>query len=124
LSQGDIERIDQQTNLETARKVCQDLVTRNDDRIDTVMQSHRRDLTTLLHDNHIGSAKIGRWKLDLNDEQGQYLTNLFSRTLLMLGYETEGSLKTTLSPLPTMPQAGTPSAGTMPSFQQRSAPLS
>jgi hypothetical protein len=93
IDQKDLERVDEQTNIHSARKIAQQLASRADDQIDTVLNTHRRDLKTLLHDNHIGTGKVGKWKQDLTDEQGQQLTQLFRRSLLLLGYETEASLQ-------------------------------
>jgi len=93
IDQKVLERIDDQTNIHSARKIARQLASRADDQIDVVLNSHRRDIKTLLHDNHIGTGKVGKWKHDLTDEQGQYLTRLFRRSLITLGYETEASIQ-------------------------------
>jgi hypothetical protein len=60
--------------------------------VDFVVENHRRDEVTLLHDNHIGSGKVGRWKQDLTVEQVRVLTMVFAQSLDVLGYEFDRSL--------------------------------
>lgn len=105
ISPHEVEMIDAQTDIPSNRKICQELTTRTDDLTDVVVGEHRRDRVTLLHDNHIDSAEVGRWKRDLTPEQGQYLTKLFQRNLQVLGYEIDPSLASS-SPDPATPKTG------------------
>jgi Sulfotransferase domain len=91
LDQKDAEAIDAQTNIRASRKVCEGLSGRTDKDVDMILDSHRRDRTTLLHDNHIGTGEVGRWKRELTPEQGEKLTHLLQRSLRALGYESDGS---------------------------------
>jgi hypothetical protein len=100
---GIVSAIDEQTNLETTRKfVAQipSLAMEAAPMLDSV--SHRRHAQTLLHENHVGSAKPGRWKTDLTELQGKQLTHVFANYLLAFGYETVQSIQAIL------PQAGPP----------------
>jgi hypothetical protein len=87
LGQNELEWVDAQTNIEMTKKVCQTITKRPESETDFVLGNHRRDRVTLLHDNHIGSAKAGRWKDDLTAEQAQFLTQLFQPSLQAMGYE-------------------------------------
>jgi hypothetical protein len=89
---GEAEAIDEKTNIYASRKICQGLSSRTDDQTDVVLENHRRDLVTLLHDNHIGTGKVGRWKQDLTVEQGRMLTKIFAKSLVVLGDEFDRSL--------------------------------
>jgi hypothetical protein len=78
--------------------------------------SHRVDPQTHLHENHISSAMIGRWKTELTPEQGRGLSEYFSGWLLSLGYETQESLnQILLRNGAASPPAQTPKAGAFPS---------
>lgn len=92
IDQKELEWIDEQTNITTSRKLCSQ-IRLGEDQSDAVEGSHRRHVKTLLHDNHIGTAKIGRWKEDLTDAQGQQLTRQFAGVLVTLGYETLRSIE-------------------------------
>jgi hypothetical protein len=93
IDQKELEWIDQQTNIDSSRKLCGQITALGEAQSDVVDGAHRRHVKTLLHDNHIGTAKIGRWKQDLTDAQGQQVTLLFAGLLLMLGYETQRSIE-------------------------------
>jgi hypothetical protein len=115
LHQKDLERIDEQTNISSSRKRCSEISSLRDDQVQPVEGTHRRHLTTLLHDNHIGTAKVGRWKQDLTDAQGRQLTHLFANTLLNLGYETQESIqKYLVDTKPAAPNAGRFANGASP----------
>ena len=105
VNQGDIERIDAQTNLQTSRAICEGLSERPDNETDMGSTGHRRHRITLLHDNHIGNAKAGRWKDELTDEQGQLVTQLFQQDLQAMGYENPASASTS-HPNLTQPEDG------------------
>lgn len=92
IDQKEAELIDAQTNIRASRKLCQDLGKRREEDVDIILDVHRRDRTTLLHDNHIGTGEVGRWRRDLTPEQGQMLTKLLWRSLQVLGYESDGSI--------------------------------
>jgi hypothetical protein len=79
-------QIDRATNLETSRKICEDLKNRPEEK---VLRSgdHLVDPITSLHDNHIFSAKFGRWKEELTEAQAKSLTEYFRPWLVSLGYE-------------------------------------
>ncbi len=88
LPPAELARIDVATGFESSRKVCEDVRRRP---IHQTLQSgtHRVDPVTHLHENHIGTAKVGRWKDDLSAEQGEHLTELFHPWLVELGYDVE-----------------------------------
>lgn len=92
LEQRELEWIDAQTNLDSSRKNCQDLLARQGAGFDVGRGGHRRDRTTFLHDNHIGTAKVGRWKTELTPQQGLQLTQLFYLSLKTLGYDIPQSI--------------------------------
>jgi hypothetical protein len=90
ISDSEVELIDDQTNIDATQKFCQTISKEPAGRTDPVLGGHSRDRLTLLHDNHIGSAKSGRWKDDLSPEQAAYLTQLFQSSLRAMGYEADG----------------------------------
>jgi len=85
-----VDWIDGQTNIEFSRTICGQLASRPAEQVDVGRNNHRRDRVTLLHDNHIGSARPGRWRRDLTPQQGQLLSELFGGCLQTLGYGTAG----------------------------------
>jgi hypothetical protein len=85
-----IRQIDQATGLGNSAKVCEELQHRPEGEIRRD-GAHRVDPVTLLHDNHLGGGKIGRWKDELTPSQQQQLSRLFAPVLGILGYETERS---------------------------------
>jgi len=93
IDQKEAESIDHQTNLVAARKHCQELGKLGDDRTHMVVGTHRRHHVTLLHDNHVDTGKVDRWKEDLTAEQGRHLTQLFREILLVQGYGTQASIR-------------------------------
>jgi len=94
INQNDVERIDAQTNIHASRSISQGLSERPESETDVGSTGHRRHRITLLHDNHIGNARAGRWKDELTDEQGQQLTQLFQHDLQAMGYESPASANT------------------------------
>jgi len=91
-----IQRVDLNTNIESSKKVCGGLKNRPADQVLNIA-SHRVDPVTHLHEHHIGSAKMGRWRDDFSPAQGRWLTEYFSPWLLQLGYETQQSLRDILA---------------------------
>jgi hypothetical protein len=91
-----VHAIDKQTNLDASRRVCESLKNFPAERV-YITDNHRVDRETQLHENHIGSSKVGRWRHDLPPELGKHLSRLFHRDLLKFGYETEGSLASLLT---------------------------
>jgi hypothetical protein len=96
VNESEVKSVDALTNIEYCRKISQGLRMRDEKDVDIVMDVHRRDPITLLHDNHFGSGEVGRWRHDLTAEQGARLTQFFRQSLQTLGCET--SLQTDLSP--------------------------
>jgi hypothetical protein len=89
-----VDTIDQQTNLESSRKLCAQISSLGNDIAPKAdISARRRHNETLLHENHISSAKPGRWKTDFTDSQARVLTELFSQSLQTLGYETPQSIQ-------------------------------
>jgi hypothetical protein len=86
-----IHAIDSKTNLQTSKTVCEDL-RKGAIREVFAIDSHRVDPKTHLHENHIGNARVGRWKDELSSDQARYLNELFAPWLLKWGYETQESL--------------------------------
>jgi hypothetical protein len=92
-----LDAIDQQTNLESSRKICEQIPSLGEDVAPTLENvAQRRHLETLLHENHIGNARPGRWKTELTESQGRMLTQLFSNFLIAMGYETAASIHANL----------------------------
>lgn len=89
VDQTEIDSIDAQTDVQRSRKICEDLSGQSGDQMESVSEAHRRDRVTLLHENHIGTTQVDRWKHDLTTEQGQFLSQIFQRSLEALGYETD-----------------------------------
>jgi hypothetical protein len=90
VDQKEIDSIDAQTGVERCRKICEDLDKQPANDSDTLPEAHRRDRVTLLHDNHIGTTEVNRWKHDLTPQQGQLVSQLFQRSLEALGYTADG----------------------------------
>ena len=80
------EKIAAATSLERSKKVILDLKSSQRDEVFQV-GTHTIDRKTLLHSNHIGSAKIGRWQDDLNLEQKLLVNAVFKRWLVDLEFE-------------------------------------
>jgi len=93
IDQNELACIDEQTSINTSRKLCRQINALDDEEAPVFDGMRRRHRTTLLHENHIGSAKPGRWKEDFTAAQGRYLTHLFANILLTLGYETQQSIQ-------------------------------
>jgi hypothetical protein len=113
IDQKEVERIDAQTNIQSSRQICLGLDKRPDSETDVGTGGHRRHRVTLLHDNHIGNAKVGRWKDELTDEQGERLTHLFQPSLQALGYSIEGSVYNP-SPIVTWPNSASANTNPVP----------
>ena len=91
-----VARIDARTDLESSKRLCDDLKHRPSNSVLNI-QSHRVDPETHLHEHHIGNARTGRWRDEFSAEQGRWLTEYFSKWLLQLGYETQDSLRAMLA---------------------------
>jgi hypothetical protein len=112
VDRGAVEAIDRQTNLENSREVCARIPSMGND-VAPMLEAvaHRRHIETLLHENHIGSARPGRWKTDLTEMQGRKLTHLFSNFLIAMGYETVQSIQANLLQLQASGGVGAQQAG-------------
>jgi Sulfotransferase domain len=101
VDQATLREIEKANSIQSSKKICQDLHKRPEE---NVLRSgtHRVDPVTNLHDNHIYNAKIGRWKEELSDAQGESLTKFFRPWLVALGYEpmAGGMFATPLKDLP------------------------
>jgi hypothetical protein len=88
LPEDTLRKIDGATNVQSSLKVCQQLRHRSPDQVSFVAD-HIVDPATQLHNNHIHSAKTGRWKTEFTPEQGRELTRMFLPWLTKYGYEVE-----------------------------------
>jgi hypothetical protein len=79
-------RIDGMSNLESSKKVCEDLRHRPQGQFIRSKEDHRVDPQTWLHHNHIHSGQPGRWREELSAEQIQHLKGEFAPWLERLGY--------------------------------------
>jgi hypothetical protein len=86
LNQTELEEVDSQSNIQSSRALCRSMANCADDETDRVEGNHMRHRVTLLHDNHIGNARIGKWKDELSGEQGRILTQAFGQALRVMGY--------------------------------------
>jgi hypothetical protein len=86
VDQATIREIEQGTNIESSRKICEDLKNRPQEKV-LLSGNHRVDPISSLHDNHIFNAKIGRWKEELTEAQRKSLTEFFRPWLISLGYD-------------------------------------
>jgi len=91
-----IAQVDAKTNLETSKALCRQIKTLPGSKVMHI-ESHRVDPFTHLHENHIGNARIGRWKDELSADQGRYLTEYFAPWLLKWGYESHATINAILS---------------------------
>jgi hypothetical protein len=86
--------INTSTSLENSQHICDSLKHRP---LSSVYQSkstqHRIDPTTHLHENHINSGTVGRWKRELALDKALCLNDLLAPWLVKLGYETAESLR-------------------------------
>ena len=80
-------RIDELSCLETSRRVCEGLQARPADKVLCSLENHRVDPQTWLHDNHIHSGKVGRWRDEMTPQQVQVMQQAFEPWLRRLGYE-------------------------------------
>jgi hypothetical protein len=104
LDPKEAEWIDSTTNMQSSKKIADELPNRREG-FDTVTDERRRDRMTLLHANHIGSGRVGRWRQDLTAGQGQLVTQKFQGILQVLGYETGESINR-MYPGMLMPEQG------------------
>jgi hypothetical protein len=81
-----LRQIEYDTNMQSSKKICDELKLRPEEKVFR-SGTHRVDPVTSLHDNHIFNGKVGRWKEELSDAQGQSLTDFFRPWLVALGYE-------------------------------------
>lgn len=86
------EAIYQQTRLETVKQISSQVESLSSQHAFQA-RDHTVDRTTLLHANHISSAKIGRWRDELTPEQQLIVTLVFRPYLLAFDFETEESLE-------------------------------
>lgn len=91
-----VSRIHGETNIETSRKICDDVRRRPDSEVYLIAEA-RVDPATRLHENHVFDGKVGRWRSDFTAEQGRWLTEYFSNWLIQLGYETPQSISAATS---------------------------
>ncbi len=87
-----VRRIDARTNLENSERVCSNMKHRPAGGLMQIAD-HLVDPTTHLHQNHINGGTVGRWRYELSEEQGAYVTEFFAPWLVQLGYETPQSLQ-------------------------------
>jgi hypothetical protein len=112
IDQRELEAIDEQTNIASSREQCGKVNSLREDQVSVVYGNHKLDKMTLLHSNHIGTTKVGRWRQDLTDAQCERVTRLFANVLLIFGYETQQSIQMYLGP---SPGAGLPPGNYPPS---------
>lgn len=86
------------TSLESSKKVILDLKSSQSNKVFQV-GTHMIDRRTLLHLNHIGSAKIGRWQDDLDSEQQLLVNAIFKRWLIDLEFEQYESINSVIQTL-------------------------
>jgi hypothetical protein len=79
-------RIDEKSNLESSKKVCEDLRHRPAGEFMRSAEDHRVDPQTWLHHNHIHSGQVGRWREEMSPQQAQELNRVFAPWLERLGY--------------------------------------
>jgi hypothetical protein len=88
LPEQTLRQIDAETNIQSSLKICQQLKYRAPNEV-THVADHRVDPLTQLHNNHIHSAKIGRWRDELTADEGRELTRIFHPWLVKFGYDIE-----------------------------------
>jgi len=91
-----IARIHAETNIESSKKICDDVRRRPDSEV-FLFADARIDPSTRLHENHVFDGKVGRWRTEFTPEQGRWLTEYFSNWLLLLGYENPHSISAATS---------------------------
>jgi len=91
-----VARIHAETNIETSKKICEDVRRRPDSEVYLIAEA-RVDPSTRLHENHVFDGKVGRWRSEFSAEQGRWLTEYFSNWLIQLGYETPQSISAATS---------------------------
>ena len=82
----DLRRIDATTSLSSARAISAGLSHRPSDEV-AWSESRRVDVATQLHENHIHSGRVGRWRDELSADQQAELNDVFHPWLVELGYE-------------------------------------
>jgi hypothetical protein len=86
-----VEKIHRETNIDTAKKICDDVRRRPDSEVYLIAEA-RVDPSTRLHENHVFDGKVGRWRSEFSADQARWLTEFFSYWLIQLGYETPQSI--------------------------------
>ena len=79
-------KIDEMSNLESSKKVCEDLRHRPAGQFMRSAEDHRVDPQTWLHHNHIHSGQVGRWREEMSPQQVQEINRVFTPWLERLGY--------------------------------------
>src|SRR5262249_9146057 len=79
-------RIDELSNLETSKKVCEDLRHRPQGQYLRSAEDHRVDPQTWLHHNHIHSGEVGRWRNEFTPAQIETANQVFAPWLERLAY--------------------------------------
>ena len=79
-------RIDEMSNLQSSKKVCEDLRHRPEGQYLRSAEDHRVDPQTWLHHNHIHSGEVGRWRNELTRAQIEVANETFAPWLERLGY--------------------------------------
>lgn len=105
LDRNQVEMIDRETNIDACRKICDDLKQHPEKADGIDFEGHRREKVTLLHDNHIGTGMVGRWRKDLTDSQVKEVNQIFDRTVEILGYPSVAAVD---SMVPMHPPTTTP----------------
>jgi Sulfotransferase domain len=110
IDEKQLEWIDAQTNIETSRVISAQVLATGESEAEK-LGLRPRHATTLLHDNHIGSALVGRWKLDLSPAQGRQLTHLFQKSSTISLKPLEARRLAWIDPLIDRPSESVESAG-------------
>lgn len=105
-----VNTIHEQTNIETAKKICADVRRRPDKEIYLIAEA-RVDPATRLHENHVFDGKVGRWRSEFSLDQARWLTEYFSYWLIQLGYETPQSIAAMTQRQPAAPVPQTAGVG-------------
>ena len=89
--ESDLRRIDAMTGPPAARSIAAGLRFRPPEQV-LYSDARRVDPATHLHENHIHSGRVGRWRDELPADQQDLLTDVFHPWLVELGYETAGAV--------------------------------
>jgi hypothetical protein len=93
LSEEIILEVDEQTNIDSARKTMNGLSDRDGSDSVHKVRSHLVDNLTFIHEKHVQSAKSGRWKTELSQDEQRRVNEAFAPWLLSMGYETSDSIE-------------------------------